>query len=158
MAGLVVVPAAIYYLFILQDRSSGFFSFWTLRLGKMVFTSFVLCRLAGDGWRVDGSDYFYGCPGGGIPGPRPAQAALDRILDRVCSFWAVLPFQYTTHEYYHLGLVPLVALSIMPLLEVIFQQMAQQPRLWRWLAIGVLLFYAGYSLYVARSQMYRTEL
>jgi hypothetical protein len=155
MAGLVVVPAAVYYLFILQDRSSGFFSFWTLRLGKMVFTSSFYAD-----WLA---------MVGGLMGLTIFMAALlgvlflaaSRLKPLLMGFWIgygafglFSPYQYTTHEYYHLGLVPLVALSILPLLEVIFRQMAQQARLWRWLAVAVLLFYAGYSLWVARSVLY----
>ena len=154
MAGLVVIPAAVYYLFILQDRSSGFFSFWTLRLGKMIFTtSFYADWLAMVGGLM-GLTIFMAALVGVFLTPARLKPLLIGFWIGYAAFGLFSPFQYTTHEYYHLGLVPLVALSIMPLLEVVFHHMAQQPRLWRWLAIGVFLFYAGYLLYVARSQMY----
>lgn len=154
MGGLVVVPAAIYYLFILQDRSAGFFSFWTLRLGKIIFTSsFYADWLAMVGGLM-GLTIFMAALVGVSMAPSRLKLLLIGFWMGYGAFGLFSPYQYTTHEYYHLGLVPLVALSIMPLLEAIFRQMAQQARLWRWLAVAVLLFYASYSLYVARSEMY----
>jgi hypothetical protein len=153
MGGLVVIPAAIYYGFILQDRSSGFFTFWTLRLGKIIFTSgFYADWLAMVGGLM-GLTIFMAALVGVFLAPGRLKPLLIGFWIGYVAFGLFSPYQYTTHEYYHLGLVPLVALSVMPLLEVIFQKIAQQARIWRWLAIGVFVFYAGYSIYVARSQM-----
>jgi hypothetical protein len=69
----------------------------------------------------------------------------------------IFPYQYVTHEYYHLPLVALVAASVPPLLEGIVNKFKEQHWIWRALAIGVFIFASGYSLYVARSIMYASD-
>jgi len=76
-------------------------------------------------------------------------------------FGLAFPYQYVTHEYYHLPLVALTSLSLMPVIDQVLKQMRPQPWLWRLGGAAVILAAASYSLYVARSVLladnYRNE-
>jgi hypothetical protein len=69
----------------------------------------------------------------------------------------VFPYQYITHEYYQLPLVPLVALSLCSLADIVFISIKQQHRFWQAIAIGILLFATVYSLWVSRSILYAND-
>jgi hypothetical protein len=157
MAGIVLVPAAVYYLFILKDRSAGFFSFWTLNLGKLIFTSNFYADWLAMVTGLMGLAVVVAAILGMFLAPKTLKPFLLGVWAGYGLFGLSSPYQFTTHEYYHLALIPLVALSAMPLLEVVLRQMAGQPRLWRLMAVVVFLFTAGYCLYVARSQMYASN-
>jgi len=157
MAGIVLAPSIVYYVFILKDRSAGFISFWTLDLGKLIFTSNFyadwLAMLTG----LMGLTVVVAAILGMFMAPKALKPFLFGLWAGYILFGLSSPYQFTTHEYYHLALIPLVALSAMPLLEVVFRHMVQQPRFWRLMAVGVLLCSAGYYLYVTRSQMYASN-
>jgi 4-amino-4-deoxy-L-arabinose transferase-like glycosyltransferase len=157
MAGSVLAPAAVYYLFILKDRSAGFFSFWTLNLGKLIFTSNFYADWLAMVTGLMGLAVVVAAILGMLLAPKALKPFLLGLWAGYGLFGLSSPYQFTTHEYYHLALVPLVALSAMPLLEGILMQMAGQTRLWRLMAVVVFLFSAGYCLYVARSQMYASN-
>jgi 4-amino-4-deoxy-L-arabinose transferase-like glycosyltransferase len=154
MGALVVIPAAVYYLFILQDRSSGFFSFWTLRLGKLIFTSGFYADWLAMVSGLVGLALFAAALVGVCLAPGGLRALLVGFWVGYFLFGLFSPYQYTTHEYYHLGLVPMAALSCLPVVEALRERLLAQARLWRGLALGVLVFFAAYNLWVARSVLY----
>jgi hypothetical protein len=69
-------------------------------------------------------------------------------------FGLAWPYQYTTHDYYHITLIAIVGLSIVPFIDRIIPFLKQQPLIWRLGAIGLFVFASGYSLWVARSEIY----
>lgn len=157
MAGIVLAPSVVYYLFMLKDRSADFFSFWTLDLGKLIFTSHFYADWLAMVTGITGLAVIVAALLGTFIAPNALKPFLLGLWAGYGLFGLSSPYQFTTHEYYHLALIPLVALSIMPLLEVVLRQIAQQPRFWRLMAVVVFLFSAGYDLYVARSVMYASN-
>jgi hypothetical protein len=67
------------------------------------------------------------------------------------------PFHFMTHNYYHLMIIPIVALSISPLAGLVFSQISRQPRIWRIIAMVILLFAAGFQLWNARVELARVD-
>jgi hypothetical protein len=63
----------------------------------------------------------------------------------------------TTHEYYHLMLLPLVGLSLVPVAQAVIERLEGQTWVWRTLAAGALAFSAVYCLWSARSVLYVTN-
>jgi hypothetical protein len=68
-------------------------------------------------------------------------------------FGAAWPFQYTTHDYYHLALIPIIGLSITPVVDLLVHKLFRQIWFWRLVGIGIFLAAAGFELYVGRSQL-----
>ncbi len=157
MTAIVLAPSVVYYLFMLKDRSADFFAFWTLDLGKLIFTSHFYADWLAIVTGITGLAVVVAALLGVFMAPKALKPFLIGLWVGYALFGLSSPYQFDTHEYYHLALIPLVALSIMPLLDVVFRQVAQQPRFWRLMAVVVLLFSASYDLYVARSVMYASN-
>lgn len=72
----------------------------------------------------------------------------------VCGF--VFPYYYLTHDYYHLPIIPIVAVGLIPVADHLVQQVAQQKGWW-WRAAfaGILLFGVAMMMWEARNSMAR---
>ena len=154
MTTLVAVPSIIYYLILNQARSSDFLSFWTLSLASLIlqhkFYAEWLSMIGG----IMGLPILLAGILGVLLAPKNARALLVGLWIGYVLFGLTSPYQYTTHDYYHLTLIGLVGLSLVPLLAAVFQVLAKEAWIWRFIAVGVLVFTAGYSLWVARSNIY----
>ncbi|NPV57788.1 MAG: hypothetical protein HPY76_14125, partial [Anaerolineae bacterium] len=65
----------------------------------------------------------------------------------------VFPYQYRTHEYYHLPLLAVLGLSLIPAAAALVERLRLQPLVWR-VGLGVVIAFAAfYSLYAARSTL-----
>jgi hypothetical protein len=61
------------------------------------------------------------------------------------------PHHITTHDYYHLPLVPIVALSLAPIGQMLLSKLAQQAKIWQFAFLGVTIIGIAYPLWMARS-------
>jgi 4-amino-4-deoxy-L-arabinose transferase-like glycosyltransferase len=71
-------------------------------------------------------------------------------------------YYFITHEYYHLPLIPIVAIGLIPVADLLVRQVAQQKGwLWRAIFAGLLLFGVAMKMWEARNTMatnqYRNE-
>ncbi|MEJ5200833.1 MAG: glycosyltransferase family 39 protein [Anaerolineales bacterium] len=153
-AVLAALPSVLYYLLSHTQRSADFFSFWVVSLSGLVLNSNFY------------ADWLAMLKG--LMGLTTVLVALVGVLLTetrarwlLIGGWAgyvlhglVLPYQFITHEYYHLPLVALVALSMLAVLEVIFSALSRQGWLWRLLAVLTFVFAGFYGLYVSRSILY----
>ena len=161
MAGLVIVPSAIYYLFINTQRSGDFLSFWTGSLISMVLTTHFYAQ-----WLAMVGSLFSLFP------LLLALIGLTLIQSRehwlLSGLWfgyflygLIFPYQYITHEYYQLPLIALIALSMGPVIDRVLAGLSQIQWGWRLAAAGIIFFAVFYTFYVARSSLvardYRNE-
>ncbi len=61
------------------------------------------------------------------------------------------PHHIPTHEYYHLQLIPIAALSIAPVADMVLSKIAEQSLIWRLLAVGSMVVSAAYPLLITRA-------
>jgi len=150
---LAAAPALLVYLVSNPERSGSFFSFWVVSLSGLIRTS---------GFYADWLAMLKGLMGlvtvatallGALLAERKARALLTGLWAGYALFGLVFPYQYITHEYYHLALIPLAALSLVPLLDLVFQRLKSEALFWRLAAAGVVAFAAFYGLYVSRSSL-----
>ena len=66
----------------------------------------------------------------------------------------IFPYQYVSHDYYHLPLVALVGVSLPVFLDYLIKRLSEQRWVWQVLSVGIFVFACGYSLWVARSVIY----
>lgn len=153
MAALVLAPAALYYLILNTGKSAGYFTFWTLGFAGMLVTSkFYVQWLAMVNSLVGMTLLVVGLLGIIIAAQR-FRVILIGLWIGYLLFGIAWPFQYTTHDYYHLALIPVIGLSITPVVEVFVQKLLRQALFWRLVGIGIFLAAAGFELYVGRSQL-----
>ena len=157
MAALAIVPTAVYYLLFNQGRSSDFFSFWFVSLsGLLLETEFYADWLAMVKGLMGLTTFALGIVG--------AIVASRRLKPFLIGSWVgyglyglIFPYQYTTHEYYHIALVPIVALSMMPIVDLILNQVKDQHWIWRAGVAGVVVFASFYGLWVSRSILFASN-
>jgi hypothetical protein len=64
-----------------------------------------------------------------------------------------LPYQMYTHNYYHIQLVPIISLSLVPVAHLIVRQLTQQPRFWRMAFTVVALAAIVFPAWTVRSEL-----
>ncbi len=157
MAGIAAAPTLAYYLLFHQQRTGSFLTFWTLAF---------LSMLADPGFYADWLAMVKGLMGLnmfllGVLGVVFARDALKPILAGAwvgyVLYGLIFPYQYITHEYYHVPLVAIVALSIMPVADILIEKLGEQNWFWRAVCAAALMFASFYSLYVARSNLIATD-
>jgi hypothetical protein len=149
MAAVSVLPAFAYYLLNIGDSSGNYFQNWVVALLPLAFVpSFyvfwinMLSDLLGAGSLV--------------------AAALGVLLAEARARWLLigawlgyliygitLPHQTTTHSYYHIQLVPIVALSLAPIFQLVVRRVWRQAPAWRALAaaaVAATLLFAAWSV------------
>ena len=157
MAALALAPTAVYYLFFNQGRSSDFFSFWFVSLsGLLLETEFYADWLAMVKGLMGLTTFALGIVGA-IVASRQLKPLLIGAWVGYGLYGLVFPYQFTTHEYYHIALVPIVALSIMPILDLILNQVKNQHWVWRTGLAGVIVFSSFYGLWVSRSILFASN-
>lgn len=151
MAGLTIVPALIYYVLGHPSRSSEYFFAWTVELWKLITSPhFYADWLGFAGGLVGVSVLFLSLVGTILAPPRFRWMLLGLWLGYLV-YGLVLPFQMFTHSYYHLQLVPLIALGIAPVADLLLRSMTQFSRPWRMAALAPLIILAAYESWAARS-------
>jgi hypothetical protein len=153
---LMVTPTAIYYLS-RQGRAAEYFSSWTLSLSHLLLQPrFYL------GWLNLVQELLT---------PFALLAALAGVLlshgrNRwlLVGLWAgylvyglFLPYQMDTHSYYHLMLVPIIALSFVPLVQRVVRYLLGKSSLWQVIAAGLALLVLAYLSWQALIPLYAQD-
>jgi hypothetical protein len=152
ISGLMIGFALIYYLVGIGEQASGYFINWTIftRWQDVLDPSFYMRWMI----RVDDilmvSVVFAGFIGTMISEPK------NRAL--LLGFWGgygllglTFPHHIVTHDYYHLPLVALVALSIIHLANVVITKVTQQGKVIQTLFAGIVLIFFAYNGWIGRS-------
>jgi hypothetical protein len=159
MAGLMAFPGILYYVFILQGRSADYFMNWTVALLPMLLNPSFYVQ-----WLVHLRDLI----GLTVLLLSLVGVLISRPLNRsvLLGLWAgygiyglSLPYQITTHSYYSLQLVPIVAISLAPVAALLLEHVSAQRMLWQASFGGLmavfLMFSIWNSVYILNSQDYR---
>jgi hypothetical protein len=158
---LMVIPPTAYYLAGRPEGASGYFSQWIGPLTYLIFNpSFYVRWISFLHTWLDLTVILLGLVGVLISTPRNRTLLLGLWIGYGI-YGLTLPYQMYTHNYYHLQLIPIVALSIAPVVQTLVERLAQQVKLWRWVFIGLFVMAITYSSWVARSVLmaedYRSE-
>ncbi len=157
MAALALVPAVFYYLVLHSGRASEYFTYNTIEMLGMLRTSkFYAQWLAMADGLVGLTVVLVGLLGVTLA-VKPFKAVLGGLWMGYIAYGLAWPFQYTTHEYYHLSLVAITGLSIIPVVDAGLRKLNEQHWVWRAMAVGVIAAAAGYQLWVARSMLVATN-
>jgi len=151
MALIMVAPAFIYYIALNDGRSTEYFFAWTLALLKLISSPTFYADWLGFLGGIFGlTALFAGIAGAFLAAPRL------RVL--ILSLWAgyflygmTLPFQMYTHSYYHIQLIPIIALGLAAALHPLTESSARQTFVWRGAFAALAVVVVGYQAYAARS-------
>jgi hypothetical protein len=152
MAALMLVPALIYYLSGLGEPNAGSFLHWTIlsRWRDVLNPSFYMR------WMVRLDDVlglvlvFASLLGALLTTPRN-QALLWGFWVGNLVFSLFFPYHITTHDYYHLPMVALLSVSLMPLVDLVVGKVAQGNRSAQIVLAAVLILFFAYNAWIGRS-------
>jgi hypothetical protein len=150
MAAISTILPALYYVPNISS-GGGYIENWILRLLPQAFEPGFYIR-----WPVFLGDLF-----GlmtvllGLVGLVLAQGKLRAILLGLWVSYALygitLPHQTLTHNYYHLPLVLILALSIVPVIDAILSELVKRDRFWRFGFVGLMLAAIAFNAWISRS-------
>lgn len=151
MAVIMVVPALLFYVVLSSGRSTEYFFAWTVALMKLITsTDFYTKWLAFLGTLFGLTVLFLGIAG--------ALIAPSRMRWLLVSLWIgyllyglTLPFQMYTHSYYHIQLIPLIALGLAVVLNPLTESVVGMGGVRAAGFIALVVAVIGYQAYAARS-------
>ncbi len=151
MAALMIVPALVYYVLLNQGRSTEYFLAWTVTLIKLITsTDFYSKWLAFIGSLFGLTVIFLSIAGALIATPRLRWLLISLWIGYFL-YGLTLPFQMYTHSYYHVQLIPIVALGLAAALDPLLERAAAQGVAGRVVFVAVIVAVIGYQAWVARS-------
>jgi hypothetical protein len=161
MAAITVLPASLYYLLNIGTASSGYIQNWIVALLPLAFEPGFYVRWANMLTELLGVARLVVALSGVLLAELRARWLLIGAWVGYAAYGITLPHQTTTHNYYHLFLVPLAALSIAPIADLIVKKIAQHKRFWQAAFALVLLTSLFFTAWISRSDMlgvsYRDE-
>jgi 4-amino-4-deoxy-L-arabinose transferase-like glycosyltransferase len=156
MAAVTILPAGLYYL-TRSGRASEFFNSWTVALSHLLLDPATYARwlsLLVDTMGL--AALLIGLVGVLIARPRP-RALLLGLWVGYLVYGLFLPYQMYTHNYYHLQLIPIIALSLVPVVELLLDRLQQQSRLWQAGALVIILIGLLYPAIVSVNEQRRED-
>ena len=151
---LSVLPAFAYYLLAIGGRSAGFFTSWTLGFIQLLadheFYSDWLHMIDS---LVSLPMFFTALVGTFLLQPPARRLVLGLWLGYVL-YGLSSPYQFITHSYYHLPLVLVTAMGLAPVADLALEKLTTSSWLWRTATALVLIFAAGYTIWVGRSILF----
>ena len=151
MAAIMVVPALFYYVLLNQGRSTEYFFAWTVALIKLITsTDFYTKWLAFLGTIFGQTIIFLSIAGALIAKPRMRWLLVSLWIGYLL-YGLTLPFQMYTHSYYHVQLIPILALGLAVVLNPLVESVAAQGGVGRVGFVALVVAVIGYQAYVARS-------
>ena len=113
----MALPALAYYVFGHPGRSSEYFLSWTVTLLKLIASPHFYADWLGFVGSLLGLVVVFLGLAGTILAPPRLRGILIGLWLGYLLYGLMLPFQMYTHSYYHLQLVPVVAMGFAPLVE-----------------------------------------
>ncbi|MBL8101841.1 MAG: glycosyltransferase family 39 protein [Anaerolineales bacterium] len=151
MATIMVIPALIFYVLLNQGRSTEYFFSWTVALIKLITsTDFYTKWLAFLGTIFGQVIIFLSIAGALIANPRMRWLLVSLWIGYLL-YGLTLPFQMYTHSYYHIQLIPILALGLAVVLNPLVESVAAQGGVGRVGFIALIVVVIGYQAYVSRS-------
>jgi hypothetical protein len=153
MAAITVLPAGIYYLVNIGGTSGGYIQNWIVALLPLAFEPGFYVRWANLVTDLLGVTRLVVAFAGVLVAELRARWLLIGAWTGYVVYGVTLPHQTTTHNYYHLFLVPLAAISIAPIIHLVVEKIARQHRFWQAAFALVLFSSLFFNAWIARSDM-----
>lgn len=151
MAVMMVTPALLFYVFLNQGRSTEYFFSWTVALINLITsTDFYTKWLAFLGILFGQTILFLSIAGALIAPPRIRWLLISLWIAYVL-YGLTLPFQMYTHSYYHIQLIPIIALGLAVVLDPLTTFVSSQNGVRRAGFVALVVGIIAFQSYVARS-------
>ena len=153
MMALMVIPAFIYYILGHPGRSDEYFFAWTVDLIKLITTTSFYAHWLGFIGSLFGLTILFLSIAGILLAPPRLRWMLIGIWVGYLCYGLTLPYQMYTHSYYHIQLIPVVALGLVPIIEAVAVRVSGEKRWLKAALIAIVVFVIGYQAWIARSDL-----
>lgn len=154
MAVLMLLPTVLYYLN-RGGRASEFFSSWTVALSDLLLQPSLYARWFNLVQSLLGLTALLLALSGVLIAAGKGRALLLGLWVGYAAYGLFLPYQMYTHNYYHLMLVPITALSLTPIFSTIWERVQQQAFAWRMGFAALALVGLAYLFWVSVAELQR---
>lgn len=151
MAAIMIVPALSYYVVGNPSRSTEYVFAWSVQLWQLISSPHFYADWLGFAGGLVGLTPLFLSLVGTILAPARFRWTLLGLWIGYVLYGLVLPFQMFTHSYYHLQLVPVIALGLAAVAHAILAAASKLARPWRVAALVPILVLAAYESWAARS-------
>ena len=122
----MAIPAFIYYILGHPGRSDEYFFAWTVDLIKLITTTSFYAHWLGFVGSLFGlTILFLSIAGVFLAPPRLRWMLIGIWIGYIC-YGLTLPYQMYTHSYYHIQLIPVVALGLVPIIEAVAVRVSRE--------------------------------
>ena len=153
MAAIMALPAIAYYILAHPGRSTEYFFSWTVDLIALISSPHFYADWLGFLGSLVGLTVLFLSLAGTCLAPGRARWLLLGLWLGYLLYGLTLPFQMATHSYYHIQLVPVVALGLAPLVEALADRARALDRGWRAAILVPVLVFLVYQSWAARSSL-----
>jgi len=151
MAALMVLPAFVFYILLNQGRSTEYFFAWTVSLIKLITSTDFYAKWLAFLGSLFGLTILFLSIAGALIAPARLRWLLISLWAGYLLYGLTLPFQMYTHSYYHIQLIPIVALGLAAAANPLLEHAAAQSPARRAAFITLIAAVIGYQSWVARS-------
>ena len=151
MGALMIIPAFYYYVIRDPGRSSEYFFAWTVGLINLIFSLDFYSKWLAILGSLFGLTLMFLSLAGLLLSPPRARWLLVGIWLGYILYGLTLPFQMYTHSYYHIQMIPVVALGLAPIASLLAERAASQTLRFRLALILLAAGVTGYYSWVDRS-------
>jgi 4-amino-4-deoxy-L-arabinose transferase-like glycosyltransferase len=157
MFGVMTLPAFAYYVLGTPGRSTEYFFAWTVDLVRLIGSVHFYADWLGFVGSLFGLTILLLAVLGTLLAPPRARWILVSLWFGYFIYGLTLPFQMVTHSYYHIQLIPLVALGLAPAIDALVARASALGRVWRVVFLVPVLVFLGYQSWAARSVLVRED-
>ena len=151
MAVLMIIPGFGYYVLGHPGRSTEYFFSWTIDLIKLILSLHFYAEWLGFVSSLFGLTVLILSMVGTLLAPPRARWLLLSLWIGYFLYGLTLPFQMFTHSYYHIQLIPVVALGLAPVAGAILVPCSGLPRAGKFAIVALALLLIGYQSWIGRS-------
>ena len=151
MAILMVLPALAYYVIANPGRSTEYFFAWTVTLIRLIMSPDFYSKWIAMLGSLFGLTILSLSILGSLLSPPRIRWMLVGIWIGYLLYGITLPFQMYTHSYYHVQIIPVISLGLVPVANLFVERMKVENSSIRFASIAVLVGVLGYYSWVARS-------
>ncbi|GAB1469253.1 hypothetical protein MASR2M66_01290 [Chloroflexota bacterium] len=151
MVIIMVVPALLFYVFLNPGRSSEYFFAWTVALMKLITSADFYTKWLAFLGTLFGLTMLFLSIAGALIAPSRMRWLLVGLWIGYIFYGLTLPFQMYTHSYYHIQLIPLIALGLAVVLNPLTEYVSTIGGVGRVGFIALVALVIGYQAYVSRS-------
>ena len=151
MAALMIVPAFGYYVLGHPGRSTEYFFSWTVDLIRLILSLHFYAQWLGFVSSLFGLTVLILSLVGTLLAPPRARWLLISLWIGYLLYGLTLPFQMFTHSYYHIQLIPVVALGLASVAEAVVARASGLPRAGKFALVVLAVALIGYQSWIGRS-------